>query len=143
MDYEKFYSMLFKDLVDRFGPLDRESIVSIIGFSAGGPVNISKIDSKKIYVTCELADYKEQVKSSENLNYEFLAVEKFDSDWCRTVFTALAALGMEAELGDGHTVDISGVVEDDDPVKVVSLSLFSSIVYHGKKYGIYQVSNVR
>jgi len=55
----------------------------------------------------------------------------------------LAALGMEAELGDGHTVDISGVVEDDDPVKVVSLSLFSSIVYHGKKYGIYQVSNVR
>lgn len=139
MDYNDLYSALFRELELQYGPLDAETITSIIGFSAGGPVSLAKHDSNKIFVTCELAVYPEQNLSSEALNFELLSIGDFSEDWCRSVFTALGALSMDAVLGDNHTIDISAVVEPDEPIKQVSLKLFSRTKYSGKNYGLYQV----
>lgn len=38
MDYEKFYRQLFAPLEVMLGPVDRDTIVAIIGFDAGGPL---------------------------------------------------------------------------------------------------------
>ena len=138
-NYQEFYSLLFGGLVEVHGPLDSETVTSIVGFSVGGPVSLAKSESQNIVATCELAAYPEQVVSSEGLNYELLSIGHFELDWCRSVFTALGALGMEAELGDGHTIDISGIIEKGDRNTEVLLRLFSQMSYGGKNYGVYQV----
>ena len=69
MDYEKFYNELFAPLEEKYGELDEDTITSIVGFSAGGPVSLSKIENKKLFVTCELAAYPEQRVSSEGLKF--------------------------------------------------------------------------
>ncbi len=139
MDYEKFYTELFKDIERKYGSFDEDTLTSIIGFSGGGPVSLSKKAENDLYATCELAVYPEQYKSSENLNYELFSVGNFTADWCQSVFTALGNLSMGTELGDGHTIDISGVVEPDDPVTEIKLKLFSKTKYKGKDYGLYEV----
>ena len=139
MDYEKFYGILFKPLEDKYGPLDKETIMSIVGFEAGGPVSLSQKASIILYVTCELAAYPEQKPSSEGLRYELFSVGDSSDDWCRKVFSALGNLSFNAELGDQHTVDISGVIEGPDAVDTVKLNLFCTADYEGKKYGLYEV----
>jgi len=140
MNYRELYAVLFRQLEATYGPLDRETITSVVGFAAGGPVSLSKKKTENLFVTCELAAYPEQKLSSEALNYEFFSVGTFSEDWCRSVFTALGSLSMNAVLGDEHTVDISGVVGSDDAVKRVRLKLFSRSTYDGKDYGVYQIT---
>jgi hypothetical protein len=36
MDYKEFYSQLYAPLVRVLGPADRDTIVAIVGFDAGG-----------------------------------------------------------------------------------------------------------
>jgi hypothetical protein len=139
MNYQEFYSKLFKGLEEKYGSLDEDTLTSIVGFSGGGPVSLSTIENKKLYVTCELAVYPEQQKSSEKINYELMSVGDFTADWCRSVFTALGNLSMNAKLGSGHRIDISGLVEESDPIKEIKLKLFSKIEYEDKYYGVYQV----
>jgi hypothetical protein len=139
MDYETFYAALFRELESKYGPLDSETVTSIVGFSAGGPVSLSKLERKKLFVTCELSVYPEQRKSKENLNFELLAIDDFSEDWCRKVFTALGNLSMNSVLGNNHTIDISGVVEKSSVAKKVQLKLFSKTKYENKNYGIYRV----
>lgn len=139
IDYQKFYKAMFKKIESEFGALDEETLTSIVGFSAGGPVSMSQIKSKNLYVTCELSVYDNQNKSSQNLNYEFFSVNSFNSDWCHTVFTALGNLSMESELGTGHIINLTGLVEPNDPVQQVKLKLFSRTTYKGEKYGVYEV----
>jgi hypothetical protein len=69
MDYRTFYSKLFRPLAKAVGPIDRDTIVALIGFDFGGPLNFCTIGAKKknpvvTYVSCELAVRKEQVPSS-------------------------------------------------------------------------------
>lgn len=71
-------------------------------------------------------------------HYIPLAVDAGDEDWCRAVFTAIGALTMNEQLGDGHTVDISDIVEAEEPV-IVALKLFSSMAVDDENCGIYQV----
>ena len=139
MDYQELYSELFKEIENKYGPIDEVTLTSVIGFSGGGPVSLSTIEKKNLYVTCELSVYPEQHKSSENLNYELFSAGSFNSDWCRSVLTALGNLAVNAALGDEHTIDISGVVDADDTVQKVKLRLFSKIQYEGNDYGIYEV----
>jgi len=139
MEYGNFYLVLFQELEAKYGPLDAETISSIVGFSAGGPVSLSKKGAKRLFVTCELAAYQEQKKSSEGINYELLSIGDFSEEWCKNVFTALGNLSMNAVLGDNHTIDVSGVVEPGDTVKQVRLTLFSRTKHKGKDYGIYRV----
>lgn len=139
VDYHDYYSVLFKDLQEKYGPLDAETLSSVVGFSAGGPVSLSKQDAKTLFVTCELSVYPKQRKSEEGLNYELLSVGDFTEDQCRKLLTALGNLSMNAVLGSDHTVDISGMVEPGCRVKQVQMKLFSKIRYQGDDYGIYRV----
>lgn len=139
MNYEAFYKELFAPLEKKFGVLDDETITSIIGFSAGGPVSLSKNQARKLYVTCELAAYPEQKLSAEGLRFELFSVGTFSDEWCRTVFSALGNLSFDAELGDQHTIRISGLVDGPESPDMVKLQLFSQTTIEGKRYGLYEV----
>jgi len=138
-DYREFYRSLFAPLQAQYGPLDAETVSAIIGFSAGGPVSLSQIAAKQVFVTCELAAYPEQQLSSEGLRFELFSAEGRSLDWCRRVLTALGNLSLEAELGDRHTIEID--CDEDGPAatEVVELRLFSRTMVDGAEYGLYQV----
>lgn len=139
MDYSRFYELLFRDLQAELGPLDEETLTSIVGFSAGGPVSMRTAAAGDVCVTCELAAYPEQQVSAEGLRFELLSTADFPVEWCRSVFTALGALSMRESVGDGHTVDVSGVVEND-PWTRVRLELYSTVTFEGARYGVYRVA---
>ena len=142
MDYAKFYNELYAPLEKKYGVLDEDAITSIVGFSAGGPVSLSKIEDKKLYVTCELAAYPEQLPSTEGLKFELFSVGSHSDDWCRTVFSALGGLSFEAQLGDQHTINISGLVEGPEATDTVQLRLFSQTTIGYEQYGLYEVVSV-
>jgi hypothetical protein len=137
MDYEQHYLKLFQDLESEFGKLDVETITSIIGFSAGGPVSMCKQSAANLFVTCELSCYSEQQLSTEHLKFELFSVGNFNEQQSRDVFTALGNLSMSASLGDNHTVDISTV--DSAPVEVVRLHRYSDCNIDGRNFGLYRV----
>lgn len=139
MDYQKLYSNLFAEAVKQHGKLDEETLNSIVGFSGGGPVSLSKIEEKNLFVTCELAAYEEQVKSSEGLKYELLSRGNRSAEWCHAVFTSLGAMSMDTELGDGHSIDISAISPEEEYASRVELKLFSRSSYEGVDYGVYEV----
>lgn len=136
MNYVKFYDEIFSALEKKYGKLDNETITPIVGFSVGGPVSLSKIETKKLYVTCELSVHPNQKPSSQGLQYELFSVGNFSEEWCRSVFTALGNLSLEAELGDKHTINISGITEGPE---IVKLRLFSQSTINNKQYGVYEV----
>ena len=132
-----FYKKLFSDIESRYGALDNETVTSLIGFTAGGSVSVSTIESKSLYVTCELALNPNQTPSAEGLNFELASCGTFDLDQCREVFTALGDLSLGCELGNGHTIGVSGAFDG-----TVSLSLISRSDIEGHAYGIYMVEPV-
>jgi len=67
MNYEQHYSNLFEQLEDAYGKLDTYTITPIIGFSAGGPVSMCERKAARLFVTCELSVYKEQLISTDGL----------------------------------------------------------------------------
>ena len=136
MDAEAHYQALFQELERRHGRLDEDTVTSIVGFSAGGPVSLSKLEKKNIYVTCELSLYPQQKMSAEGLKFELLSVGAFDENTCRALFTALGNLSMDATLGNGHTIDVAGVMRSGEPSQV-ELKLFSRI--GNGNFGVYQV----
>lgn len=118
------YEALFRELERRHGRLDESTVSAVVGFSAGGPVSLSTIRRKNIYVTCELSLYPEQRASAEGLKFELLSHNAFDLLACRALFTA---------------IDVEGVMGSGDPPQV-RLSLFSKTEIGGEMYGIYQVA---
>ncbi|MCK6261650.1 hypothetical protein KP803_00010 [Vibrio sp. ZSDE26] len=139
MDYNEYYNIVFAPIEKEYGKFDEETMTSIVGFSMGGPVSMSSINSKRLYASCELSVYPEQKKSTDGYNFEFLSTGHFNAETCQSIFTALGNLSFNAKLGNGHTVDVSGVV-DDESVSLVKLSLFSCSEYLNEKIAIYEVS---
>ncbi len=139
MNHQKLYSKLFAELAEKYGKFDDETLTSIVGFSAGGPVSLAQREENDLFVTCELAVYEEQVRSSEGLRYEFLSRGGRSVEWCQAVFTSLGAMSMDAELGDGHFIDISAISPTDQHTPQVKLKLFSRSFHEGIDYGIYEV----
>jgi len=138
MEAAKHYQALFQELERRHGRLDDDTLTSIIGFSAGGPVSLSKLARKKIFVTCELSLYPDQKRSSDGLKFELLSLGAFDEDTCRALFTALGNLSMNSPLGHGHTIDVGAVMPPGEPSQV-ELKLFSESTIGNEKFGVYQV----
>jgi hypothetical protein len=130
------YDALFAEIANEFGPVDEATSTGIIGFSAGGPVSMSRVGSGGRYVTCELSLYPEQVESSEGLKFELLALVGLEQDECQRLLTALGALSMSETLGDLHTIDVSQAVES---VSSVQLRLQSQCKISGRGYGVYGV----
>jgi len=138
MSAKQHYTTLYAELVERHGEINDETISSIIGFSGGGPVSMCQIGLEDIYVTCELSLYPEQISSTDGFRYELLSLSGIGEDACRAIFTALGNLSMEDQLGDAHTVDVSGI-EGADGISVISLKKFSATRIGDNMFGIYEV----
>jgi hypothetical protein len=141
MSYQELYAILFKQLVDQFGMLDERTIMGIIGFTAGGPVNMCERKAAGLFVTCELSVYEEQKTSTDGLKFEFFSKDDFDEEQARAILSALGRLSMEVHLGDNHTVDISEIAKAR--CDVVRLALFSQARFEDIDYGLYRVGPAR
>jgi hypothetical protein len=137
----KFYQTLFRKVVRDFGAFDVNTRTAIIGFGGGGPVSFLKVAEKPIYVTCELSQYSEQVRSVEGLKFELLAKMRLAEDEIRSLFTGLGNLSMQARLGDGHTIDVS-TLSGVESLGIVTLRLFSTSRFRLRRYGVYEVVRV-
>ena len=138
MTAEDHYAILYSDLIEQHGAINEETISSIIGFSGGGPVSICQIAQKDIFVTCELSLYPGQICSTEGFRFELLSLGGIGEDVCIAIFTAIGSLSMDAELGDRHTVDVSGI-EGSNGIKTVGLKKFSMDRIGDEIFGIYEV----
>lgn len=136
--HKAHYQALFRDLQKKHGRLDRETVAAIVGFNGGGPVSLSKLGKKGIYVTCELSLYPEQNVSEEGLKFELLSLGPFDMLACRAMFTAIGRLSMQETLGHDHTIDVRDVLPPGGPPQV-RLQLFSECEIDGARFGVYQV----
>ena len=133
----KHYEELFRELERKHGRLDKATLSAVVGFSAGGPVSLSQLAKKNIYVTCELSLYPEQKASEEGLKFELLSLGAFEAIACRALFTAIGRLSTNEALGHDHTVDVRDVTEAG-PAQV-RLRLFSECEIGGARFGVYEV----
>jgi hypothetical protein len=136
--HKHHYEALFRDLQRKHGRLDDETVTSIVGFNGGGPVSLSKLEKKSIYVTCELSLYPGQRVSEEGLKFELLSLGAFDLLTCRALFTTIGNLSMQEKLGHDHTIDVRDVLQSGEPSRV-RLQLFSECEIGGERFGVYQV----
>lgn len=140
-----FYRALFKPVEAAYGPMDRMTLTSVIGFSAGGPVSLNTFgrDSGRrlvTYVTCELTCYSEQRPSSEG-PFEVLMTTN-DESWARTAATCIGELSLKTELDHLHSVDFGLRMETGQTFKGVVLERFSSCAFAGARYGILRAIGV-
>src|SRR5262245_9005958 len=139
MNYQEFYSKLFKPVEEEIGILDRETIVSIVGFDWGGPLNICTIGRKQkkkfvTYVTCELAVRDDQ-KIGGIGPYELMMTSD-DENWSRSVLTNVGRMSLEELFEHGHTLDIAPWVKKQFPVQGIAFEQFAKIKIGRRKYGI-------
>jgi len=131
------YQRLFRRLAREHGKVSEETISSIVGFDAGGPVSMCRVGEVG-YVTVELSLYEQQKVSTEGVRFELLCFAGLGEDTVRSMFTALGRLSMSAKLGSGHTVDLAQVLTGID-IQRVRLVLHSRAGLLWPKYGVYEV----
>lgn len=142
-DSDRFYERVFAKVETRFGvSLDPDTISSIIGFSAGGPVSLRANQQKRLYLTCELAMYEAQLPSSDGaLRFEFITEGHFAEETARTLLTALGNLTQNSILGNGHTIDLTSIFGSIEPF-IVKLELAIRFSFEKKSFAIYRVAPV-
>ena len=144
MDYQKFYKELFAPLAATLGPIDTNSIVAIIGFDLGGPLNFSTFgrDSNRnpiTYVSCELAVRQEQQPNAFG-RYELLA--SCDSeDWVRSILTDTGRMTLDNVFNADETMDIGGWVNEGwfkrkPPIQGLLFQKECSVMINGQPYGV-------
>jgi hypothetical protein len=136
--FQAHYDQLFRELEVEHGKLDDSTLTSIVGFDAGGPVSLSCIASRGLYVTCELSVYPEQVASTESFNFELFVRDWLSESLSQALLTALGDLSLSAKLGHGHTIDVSGAMPGGHNC-LVRLREYSRTSIAGRAYGIYEV----
>jgi hypothetical protein len=139
MDYEPFYKDLFKPVVKQFGPLDRNSIMAIIGFDLGGPLNFSTVGREKkkaliTYISCELA-VREDQRTGRIGPYE-LMTHCDDEQWVRSVISSVGRMTLDELFESAHTLDIGGWVKKSAPLQGIFFEEFACVRIKGKKHGI-------
>lgn len=145
MEYQAFYSQLFKPLEADWGELDSDSIVAIIGFDAGGPLNFSTIGRSQkqqfvTYVSCELAVRDDQ-QVSEWGPYELMMTCN-DDDWCRAILTDIGNMSLDVQFGHGHTLDIKPWVAEDFPLQGIAFELYKTVEVEQKTYAIFRCHGI-
>ena len=140
-DVGDHYEVLFAPLRNEYGTFDPDTLTSIVGFAAGGPVSLFQNTARSLFATCELSLYPDQCTSVEGLRYEFFAVG-LNASASRDLFTALGNLSFNATLGDGHTIDVSQVVEPH-VASQVQLRLYSQCSLAEGRFGVFQVVPMR
>jgi hypothetical protein len=139
MDYRRFYGQLFAPLEAMLGPIDRDTIVAIIGFDAGGPLNFCTIGAESggkfiTYVSCELAVRPEQLPAKFG-RYELLTTCD-DETWVRHILSRIGRMSEEVVFGHHHTLDIAAWVSPDDPIQGLVLEKVCTAEIDGENYGI-------
>ena len=148
-EYPRFYKALFAPLEGRIGPIDPKTIVALIGFDLGGPLNFCTIGAERkgqpvTYVSCELAVRPEQVPAKDGqFRYELLT-SCDDERWVRSVLTALGRMSMSVAFDRGHTVDIAAVISkelgpsggDPSPIQGVLFTFAAGVEFEGGRYGV-------
>lgn len=139
MDYQAFYRQLFAPLEAILGPIDRETLMGIVGFDAGGPLSFCTIgcdrsDGFATYVSCELAVREDQIPS-EYGRYELLTTTN-DEEWALSILSAVGGMSLEVAFGDGHTLDIGSLVSPDAPLQGVVFEKVVSTRIDQAPYGV-------
>ncbi|HLW65794.1 MAG TPA: suppressor of fused domain protein [Gemmataceae bacterium] len=139
MDYQLFYRQLFEPLEALLGPIDKETIVAIIGFDVGGPLNFCTIGAGNgakftTYVSCELAARPEQLPARFG-RYE-LSATCDDETWVRRILTRIGRTSEDVVFGHHHTLDIAAWVSADEPIQGVVLEKLCTAEIDGENYGI-------
>ena len=145
MDYHNFYRQLFAPLESSLGRIDRDTIVAILGFDMGGPLNFCTIgrDSDRpcrTYVSCELAVREAQQPSAIG-RYELL-VSCDDERWVRSIVTDIGRMSFEVAFAHGHTLDIGPWVDPDAPIQGIVFEDVSTCRIDGQPYGILRVIGI-
>jgi len=144
MDYGSFYKQIYAPLEAAHGQIDTNTIVAIIGFDAGGPLNFCTIGrdtgaSIVTYVSCELAVRDEQLPNA-NGRYELLA-SCDQEDWVRSILSDIGRMSLEAVFNDGDTMDIGGWVNEGwfkrkPPLQGVLFKTESTSIANGQSFGV-------
>jgi hypothetical protein len=144
MDYKRFYHQLFAPIEQRFGAMDREPRMAVLGFDFGGPVSLCTLGrgraSLVTYVTCELAVRPEQQPSNGG-RYE-ITMTCDDESWARDILTRFGQMSMDTVFDDGHTVDIGPVVKRRCPVQGLVVEEFARVTIDDSRYAIRQLHGV-
>jgi len=140
-----FYSKSLRPIESDIGPIDRDTIASIIGFAFGGPLNFCTVGAKKkrgiiTYVSCELAVRKEQFPSSRG-RFELMC-HCDDEAWVRSVVTRIGQMSLEAQFDHLHTVDITPIVGRRAKLRGVVLEQFASTRIKSVEFSILRVHGV-
>lgn len=150
MNYQKFYQALFAPLEAQIGPIDPNTLSSIVGFDCGGPVNLCTIGAGNdaalvTYVSCELAVREEQRPTRRGGDRYELLTSCGSESWARRVLTKLGEMSMEVEFGEGHTVDVGTLANlprlpnDRGEIATIQTILLHRevlIEYDGARYGV-------
>ena len=139
VDYSSFYKNLYSPLVRSIGTIDPKTIVAIIGFDCGGPLNFCTIGAENstgliTYISCELALNKSQKPNSSG-RYEFLTTCN-DERWARRILTEMGRMSCRGAFDDNHTVDFGPLVEPDDVIQGAIMKVECKTVIDEKVYGI-------
>jgi hypothetical protein len=137
--HEAFYRQLFAPLEKLIGPIDRNSLVAIVGFDAGGPLNFCTKGNARgerfvTYVSCELAVRPEK-KPNESGRYELL-VSCDDEKWVRSIISGVGRMSLEEPFGHHHTLDIGPVVGPEEPVQGLVFEKMCDAVIEGEHFGV-------
>ncbi len=137
---DQLYSRLLGSVEEKAGiRLDPETLTSVVGFNAGGPVALRTAQNKKIFITSELAMYDSQCRSADGLfRYELMTQSHFEENTARTLLTAIGAMTLSTVFGNRHTIDVSAITDAAGPA-MVKLKLYSRISFYELDYGIYQL----
>src|SRR5215831_1103300 len=139
MDNKKFYSKLFAPVEKKIGRIDRESVVSIIGFDYGGPLNFCTVGRDSgaqfvTYISCELAIRDEQLPSGVG-RYE-LMMTCSNENWCRSILSNIGRMTLGEAFSLGHTLDIEAWVGKRARIQGVIFEEFASVRIGRKQFGI-------
>jgi hypothetical protein len=135
---EQHFESLFNRVSRELGKVDDTASTGIIGFTGGGPVSMCKVGDGAAYVTVELSLNPGQLASAEGLRFELLYRGDLSVGTVHSLLTAVGRLSMNAVLGDGHTIDMSGAL-DGAEVQMVQLALYSKAGMFRPKNGVYEV----
>jgi hypothetical protein len=145
MDYQKFYAQLFAPLEQQLGPLDADTLMAIVGFDAGGPLNLCTIGRERgerfvTYVSCELA-VRDNQKTGSLGPYELMMTSD-DEDWCRSVLSDIGRMSLDELFEPLETLDIGPLMASDFPLQGIVFEEFASLKIGRRKHGILRCHGV-
>lgn len=144
-DFPSFYRQLFAPVASAFGQFDQTALTPKVGFQHGGQVNLCTVGRTRnapyvTYVTCELACYRSQIPAAVG-PFELLTTAN-DQRWATAVLSALGRLSFDAELDQGHSVDVGRIAGPDVTLQGVVLERFSTSKIGQRNYSVLRVIGV-